>query len=153
MKNTIFFLTFLILIAFAYCASTNSSSSTSTESVERTITPEDRKLFKAWRLKYKKKYNSPEEEKEAFLKFLENSDKIDEHNELYESGEVTFKRGLWKYSDMSPEEKAANLGGIILPPESRSLPEPAALPQFPVGPPSVDWGKKGLVGDVQDQGW
>lgn len=36
--------------------------------------------------------------------FLENRRKIAEHNEKYERGEVTYKAGLNKFSDMLPDE-------------------------------------------------
>lgn len=85
-------------------------------------------------------------------KMLTNKKKIDEHNKLFEQGEVSFKRSLWEHSDMSDEDKQKYLMGLTIPPETRSLPAAPSLPQFPPGPVSVDWRAKGLVGPVEGQG-
>lgn len=115
-------------------------------------TPKDVKEFRAWRAKYRKKYSSPEEEKAALNNWLANKARIEVHNEKLEAGDVTFSRGLWKYSDLSPEEKAQSLGGLTPPPQVRSAPIAPAIPQFPKGPAALDWGQKGLVGPVLEQG-
>lgn len=114
-------------------------------------TPEEQELFEKWCERHGKKYESPAEAEDALKKLLVNKAEIDAHNERFEKGEVPFKRGLFRHSDMSLEEKKQHLGGIQVPPTTRSLPA-APLPIFPTGPASIDWGERGLVGPVQDQG-
>lgn len=108
--------------------------------------------FRNWKNRFAKKYSSLAEENEAMDKFFENKAKIDAHNELVDQGELTFRRALWEHSDKSDDDKLKDLGGLTPPPESRSLPVPPEIPQFPPGPDSVDWGERGLVGPVQNQG-
>lgn len=107
--------------------------------------------FRSWKNLFGKKYNSQTEENEAIEKFFQNKANIEAHNELADQGDFTFTRALWEHSDKSDDDKLNFFGGITLPQESRSLPATPAIPQFPVGPASVDWGAKGLVGPVQAQ--
>lgn len=116
------------------------------------VTQDERNQFREWKNRFAKKYNSQTEENEAMDKFLENKAKIDAHNELVDQGELTFRRAVWEHSDKSDDDKLRDLGGITLPPVSRSLPVAPEIPQFPEGPDSVDWGAEGLVGPVQNQG-
>ena len=119
----------------------------------RVINPDQQEHFRSWARRHRIRYGNQDVEKAAMETMLTNKEEIDAHNERFDAGEVTFKRALWKHSDKTFEEKRQNLMGLAVPPESRSAPVPPALPQFPVGPVTVDWGKKGLVGPVEDQGW
>lgn len=118
----------------------------------RPVTPEEKNQFTKWRKSHRKRYRSQAEEEEAMEKLLTNKEKIDQHNKLFKEGRVTFTRGLWEHSDMSDEDKQKYLMGLTLPPEPRSHPSPANIPQYPIGPASVNWREKGLVGPVEDQG-
>lgn len=115
-------------------------------------TAEERGHFKTWKDSFQKKYRSRDEEEDALEKMLENKAKIDAHNKLAAQGKVTYRRALWKYSDLDNDEKKKFLGGLSPPPELRSLPASPEIPQFPKGPLSVDWRKQNLVGPVMDQG-
>lgn len=147
MKTLIIFVSLCALATLAHCNPQNGR-----RKPLRARTVEELGKFKSWRTKFQKKYKSQAEENEAIEKMLANKEKIDAHNKLEEQGKETFRRGLWKFSDLSLEEKDKLLNGVVVPPETRSAPAPPELPQFPVGPSSVDWGKKGLVGPVVEQG-
>jgi Ni/Co efflux regulator RcnB len=145
----------LILICFvAFIALATSNPQNQNRQRGRQRTPEERQAFRAWRQKHGKQFDNPEREAEVMEKMLKNKEAIDAHNKLYEEGKVSFRRGLFKYSDMTLEEKKQHLTGLKLPAEVRSAPIPPSLPQFPPAKETeVDWGKKGLVGPVQDQGY
>ncbi|KAL1131617.1 hypothetical protein AAG570_011231 [Ranatra chinensis] len=66
-------------------------------------------------VQHKKAYSNEDEEKERFDIFKENKKKIDEHNEKYEKGEVTWKMGLNAFSDLKPEEFKGMMGGVKKP--------------------------------------
>lgn len=120
---------------------------------KRGISVEEKKKFKAWRNNFHKQYASQAEEDAAMEKMLANKEKIDAHNKLHDEGKVTFRRGLWKHSDMSDDDKKKFLLGAEPPPETRSAPALPDLQAFPSGPDEVDWVTEGLVGPVMDQGW
>lgn len=44
--------------------------------------------------------------------FLKNKHQIDEHNERHSNGMVSFKMGLNKFSDLSPDEFNAQMKGF-----------------------------------------
>lgn len=122
------------------------------QSKRRQRTPEERQRFKDWRQKFQANYRNEEEELNAMENLLENQKKIDEHNKLFAEGKETYTQGLWKHSDLSTEEKKMYLTGLLVPPETRSLPVAQVLPTISTGPSSVDWRAQGLVGPVMDQG-
>lgn len=118
----------------------------------RERTPEEKVKFMDWMQKHNKTYKSEAEETEAMEKVLVNKAKIDAHNECYKKGEVNFTRALWKHSDMSDEDKKIHLTGVKVPPNTRSEPAPADIPQNPEGPSFVNWTAAGRVGPIEDQG-
>jgi len=147
---------FVTLIAFVCIASAlPQDNPEESETVRRTFqTLEERNKFNQWRRQFKKNYNSLDDEDEAIAKYLTNKDNIDEHNKLFEEGQVTFKRAIWRHSDLSDEDKISTLMGLAIPPdyETRSLPQPADLPQYPPGPEYVNWVERGLVKTPINQG-
>lgn len=48
----------------------------------------------------KKTYESPEEDARRFEIFSNNKKRIDEHNERYKKGEVTWTQGLTNFADL-----------------------------------------------------
>lgn len=51
-----------------------------------------------------KQYRDEAEENFRLGVFNENKRKIDEHNELFDRGLVSFKKGINKYSDLTEDE-------------------------------------------------
>lgn len=133
---------FVLLAAFASMA------------LSKERTAEEKKAFKAWRAKHKKQYRTLVEELLAMEILLALKEEIDAHNKLYDAGKVSYTRGLWENSDMSPEDRAKNLRGMVMPSEKSRAARAVSTPpaSFPPGPPAIDWSQKGLVGPVQNQG-
>lgn len=144
---------FLIVFALTVSLAAMISGSPQQGNRKRERTLSERNKFKAWRNNFKKQYANQTDEDVAMEKMLTNKEKIDAHNKLHEEGKISFRRGLWKHSDMSSEDKKKFLLGLSVPPTVRSAPVPSNLPVYPPGPSSVDWKAKGLVGPVMEQGW
>lgn len=98
-----------------------------------------------------KVYRDEAEESQRFQIFIENLEKINSHNELYNAGLKSYKMGITKFADMTHEEfkKFLALSGgvpnskadaVYVPPEGVELPT------------SVDYRSKGAVNPVKDQG-
>lgn len=67
-------------------------------------------------MKHSKRYGSFFEDGRRMNTYLENRRMIDEHNRLYDSGNVTYRMNLNEYSDLSNEEFAAHMYGANRPP-------------------------------------
>lgn len=113
-------------------------------------TEEEQKIFREWVAKFEKKYKTPEAEAKAMENLLKIYHEITEHNKLYEQGKVYYLRALFKYSDLTPEERAKNLLGAA-DPKDRTKRAATSPPKVPEGPPSLNWAEKGLVSPVKDQ--
>jgi Cathepsin propeptide inhibitor domain (I29) len=114
-------------------------------------TEEQIAIFKEWKEKFSKDYATEAEENEAIKKLLKNNARIEIHNKKFEEGEVTFTRGLFKYSDFSSAEKRKFLTGLAVPPsEQAEHTARSLLPEFPPGPETVNWIEKNLVGPIVD---
>ena len=83
---------------------------------------------------------------------------IDEHNKKYARGEATYKRALWKKSDISREERVKLLNGFIEPAIEydqfvvRTRQAVANSIIYPTGPDSYDSVAFGHVTPIKDQG-
>lgn len=66
--------------------------------------------------KYSKTYQDETEENHRMAVFLENKNKIAEHNELFDKGLVTYKMGLNKYSDLTADEFRSRMNGYKMSP-------------------------------------
>lgn len=98
-------------------------------------------------------------EKKAMDNFFRQKKDIDEHNRKYELGEVSFKRALWKKSDLTNEERERKLEGFIIPEydfENFEVEERAISTgidsNYPPGPPNIDFNEQGFVTPIKDQG-
>lgn len=119
---------------------------------KRALTQAERQKFSEWKQKFHKRYKNQTMEEEAMKKLATNKEDIDKHNELYERGMRTFKRGLWEFSDLSPGDKEKYLQGLEQPATTRALPMMPRPPQYPSGPKTVDWRANNLVAPVEGQG-
>lgn len=70
--------------------------------------------FQIWffQLKYAKNYANQIEEMIRMEIFLENKQKIKDHNEQYARGLVTYNMSLNKYSDLTPDEFYEQMMGL-----------------------------------------
>lgn len=71
----------------------------------------DRKFdkFEEWKRKFTKRYQSSLQENKAKNQFYKNLQEIDAHNQRFDQGLESFRRGTWDRSDMSYEEKKIEL--------------------------------------------
>ncbi|CAH2085102.1 unnamed protein product [Euphydryas editha] len=65
-----------------------------------------------FKLEYEKTYENEEEERNRMMIFLSNKYRVYKHNQLFERGQVTFRLGLNKYSDMFHDEFVRTLNGF-----------------------------------------
>lgn len=116
-------------------------------------TDEQERKFQKWKTAYNKKYETLEAEQKAKDAMLQNDGKIEEHNKRFKEGKETFKRGLWKRSDLSFEEKQKLLASAKnFPSNSSNLLQAAPRRSLKASiPESVNWAKLGMVHEVEDQ--
>jgi len=124
---------------------------------------EELEMWRAWKNKYSKKYNSEElysgelqfnsEERERLIIWVENLDRIMHHNMRYDLGLETYSLELNEFSDMTWKEFTSTRCGYrgnIFNPDWRRV------DQKPVGdeelPGSIDWRDLGYVTEVKNQG-
>lgn len=101
---------------------------------------------------FEKSYSNRVEENLRYTIFLQNLQKIREHNEKYENGETTFKMGVNRFADMTADEFRKFLGyQRITKPLFQQKKyfvsnENIAFPDY------VNWTAYGAVTNVKDQG-
>jgi len=83
--------------------------------------------------------------------FLENKKMIDEHNELFAAGKVSFEMGLNHFSDMLTSEYKSLNNGFVRP-ENRTGQAFVPLPAGLEIPDSIDWRTYGAVTPIKNQG-
>jgi len=98
-----------------------------------------------------KTYENEVEEAFRMKIFKENTIRIAKHNARFDKGEVTFKVGINKFSDMHTHEVAEKLNGF----KSAGAKKSDRVHKAPVSWPwskKVDWRKEGYVTPIKDQG-
>jgi C1A family cysteine protease len=107
-------------------------------------------LFRRWQQQYNVSYASANEAELRANIFATNLAKIQEHNELFEAGEESFRMAANKFADRTVEEFRDLFTGLRRRSTSERAPE--YQPSLKDVPDSVDWRKKGVVTAVKDQG-
>lgn len=113
--------------------------------------------WQTFKLKYGKRYSTSVEEQFRFEAFMENKDKIAAHNARYGKGEVTFKQGLNKFSDMPHQEfvRMMNIRGAVNQSFNEKKIKPKRIHHRAKNvtlPSEVDWREEGAVTPVKDEG-
>lgn len=102
-------------------------------------------------MEHNKEYDGVED-LERMNVFLKNLEKIEAHNKLYESGQVTYKLGVNQFADLTTEEFVQYLNRFkhtrVASPNDEVFTKPANFQ----APQSVDWRNEGAVTGVKDQG-
>lgn len=123
------------------------------------VTADDQTLWDWFKSQHGKNYQDVAEELARMENFMNNLQEIADHNELYESGAVRYKKGINKYSDMSDDEFHGKMHGYRLNDDDWCAShdddddEPThVVPNGAVIPKSIDWRDKGAVTPVKEQG-
>lgn len=66
-------------------------------------------------MRHAKRYGSFAEDSRRMSQYLEQRDRIAEHNQRYERGLVSYRMGLNAYSDLSQEEFTYHMNGLKRP--------------------------------------
>lgn len=133
----------------------------------------DQDAWNSWKQKYEKKYKNIAEEKARMKIFMENKQKVENHNQLYANKTVTHEKGLNKFSDMTDEEFYSTYAHSHYEPHDddsdgdyvdisddvenklldhlRGHKETFEMPDDADIPSSIDWRKKGAVTSVKEQ--
>uniref|UniRef100_A0A2P2HXC0 Cathepsin L1-like n=1 Tax=Hirondellea gigas TaxID=1518452 RepID=A0A2P2HXC0_9CRUS len=107
--------------------------------------------FQTFKITHGKEYQNHVEEIWRFNLFKERKMKIAQHNERYARGEVGYKLGVSRFSDMSEAESRA-MTGLLHSAQNHTADEAVTMTEdcgdLPV---EIDWRIKGAVTPVKDQ--
>ncbi|VDK29838.1 unnamed protein product, partial [Gongylonema pulchrum] len=99
----------------------------------------------------KTKEANPDVENRRFATFVQNVNKIRQHNERYSRGKESFKMGINQFTDMLPEELKKRNGFRN---DLRKMPGTKNIVRLKVNgklPKRVDWREEGYVTPIKDQ--
>ncbi|XP_066138275.1 cathepsin L-like proteinase [Euwallacea fornicatus] len=110
--------------------------------------------FKSFQLQHNKVYQSNEELSLREQIFKRNVLEIEKHNQLYDQGLTTYRMGVNKFTDMTPDEFSSMLKTIPL--SNVSFKQDASannMELYTLKPPvNIDWRENGMISAVKDQG-
>ncbi|XP_055297157.1 procathepsin L-like [Sitodiplosis mosellana] len=139
-------MTKLLIVLFGLCAVVNA------------VSPCALNEWNAFKLQYSKQYQNETEENYRMEVFSENKRTINEHNDLYAKGLVSYKMDINQYSDLTSEEFVRRMNGVKPPDMLQSVQGAEAEERdYFVGsvnfhlPKMIDWRKVGAVSEVKDQ--
>lgn len=79
-------------------------------------TDDQHKEWESYKTKFEKSYEGQDEEQQRKATYFENVKTMEEHNQKFEKGEVTWSMGINQFSDLTKEEfKNRHTGGCIVP--------------------------------------
>jgi len=112
----------------------------------------DDALWKIFKTSFEKEYESSALESLRKNIFLDNKKIIDEHNERYEAGEVSFEMGINQFSDLTLKEFSDTNNGYRMPEDGKSSSPLWTEPAEDDLPDAVDWRDHNMVTPVKNQG-
>ncbi|XP_057666860.1 cathepsin L-like proteinase [Diorhabda carinulata] len=115
------------------------------------VSASDYELWEEFKVKFSKSH-SLTEDKLRFEIFQNNLRKIEEHNAMYEKGEISYFLKVTQFADWTSEEFKSMLGAQL-----NGKPEISPIGTFKpeanfTRPESIDWRQKGAVLGVKNQG-
>jgi len=114
--------------------------------------PETLQEWSEFKAAHSKQYDSEEEEQSRFAIFMDNKRIIEEHNVMYEAGEISWKVGMNAFGDLTEAEFKAKYLGQALPRENKTRSACSNYYGSGGAPSSHDWRDYGAVTGVKDQG-
>ncbi|XP_055297299.1 procathepsin L-like [Sitodiplosis mosellana] len=107
-----------------------------------------------YKFKHGKGYRNYFEDTRRMNIYLENSIRVRQHNERFNRGEVSYRYGLNKYSDLTHEEFVSEMNGLRTSLRVRNNPNATVFFEGANAdvPDSIDWRQKGAVTEIKDQG-
>ncbi|XP_067006619.1 cathepsin L1 [Anabrus simplex] len=113
-----------------------------------------RQEWHAFKLQHGKKYSSAAEEELRMKIYMENKQKIAEHNAKYAKGEVTYSMAMNHFGDLRHNEFVRMVNGYnsTLGQQMRKLGTPYVSQPNVKAPASIDWRQTGAVSEVKNQG-
>ncbi|XP_047740490.1 procathepsin L [Hyalella azteca] len=116
--------------------------------------------FTNFKIEHNRAYSSPTEERFRYNLFMRSKLRVSLHNEKFARGEVPYKVGLTRFSDMTRQEASEMLGlqhmpeheAAYLERETRRVAASVRAVEDDGLPDKVDWREKGAVTPVRDQG-
>merc|ERR1712121_563390 len=110
-------------------------------------------VWELFKTVHKKSYETEAEDLLRKEIFLNNVQKVEEHNQKFEAGEVSFKLGVNQFSDLIESEFRASQLGFKKPAAHKSGASGVFVADAGVELPiTVNWKTKGAVTGVKDQG-
>ncbi|CAG9855677.1 unnamed protein product [Phyllotreta striolata] len=105
--------------------------------------------WQKFKIYYKKTYSSQADEQEHYENFKENLNEIELHNRLFEKGQVSYRKGITKFADLTDDEFVAKYRFDKRPPKIY-LDEPG-YESSKNASDRFDWREKGAVSKVKNQ--
>ncbi|KAL3308376.1 hypothetical protein Ciccas_013094 [Cichlidogyrus casuarinus] len=105
--------------------------------------------WEQYKVVYEKTYKNQVEERMRKKLWLQNKDMVEQHNRLYDAGEVTYYLAQNHLSDWT-EEEIERLQNFK--PSQKPAADNIYTPSGKAIPTTVDWRTKGAVNPIKDQG-
>ncbi|XP_023020442.2 cathepsin L-like proteinase [Leptinotarsa decemlineata] len=99
---------------------------------------------------FSKSYRNTVEDKQRYNIFLSNMLKIKEHNKKFENGQTSYRMGINKFTDLTPEEFMEKMT-ISKYPMPKFVTKKVEIDFDGDLPAEMNWKKKGVVTKVIDQ--